>query len=441
MTQLLARTSTGRTRARAVCASGLGNALEWYDWNVYLVFSSIFAAGFFPGADGTAALLETLAVFAVGFGFRPLGGLLLAAVADRYGRRAGLVVTIALMASGSLLIGIAPTYRQIGLAAPLLLLVARIAQGLSTGGEFATNSAYLAELAPPGRRGLYSSTSYISDILGTMVAVAVSLVLRSALDERQLASWGWRVPFLLGAAIGIITFFIRRSLAETEAFTRAAETAPRGARSLLAGLRYPKASLQVFGITMGATVWFYVFAVYLPSYAKAGNPGIARRIDAASLAAQALFCLALPFFGWASDRFGRRRWNLIFCAVGTLAAVPLFGALKPTAGSLFLVQTVGLLVFAFYGAIAPTLMSEMFPTRVRSAGMGFPYSLSVALFGGTAPYLLQWLTKIGHKGLFPWYLTALCLLSLLTGLTLIDRRDDDLADVGADAETPVEVAR
>ncbi|MCP2167700.1 MFS transporter [Goodfellowiella coeruleoviolacea] len=415
-------------RRRGLVASGLGNALEWYDWNVYAVFSSVFAASFFPHTSQAAGLLQALAIFAVGFFFRPLGGLLLSAVADRFGRRAGMVLTVGLMACGSLLIAGCPTYEQIGFAAPALLLLARIAQGLSTGGELATTSSYLAELAPPHRRGLFSSALYVSDILGTMAAVATSLALRSWLSAEQLAQWGWRIPFALGAVAGVVTFLIRRAVTETSAFTEVGGAARR--TPLLAGVRrHPRASLQVFGMTVGATVWFYLFAVYLPSYAKTANPGAARAIDLASLGAQALFCVVLPVFGWASDRWGRRLWMLVFCGLGALTAVPLFLVLTPSAVSLFLVQALALLVFAFYGSIAPTLMSEMFPTDVRSAGMGFPYAMAVALFGGTAPYLLEWLTEVGQRDLFAWYLAALCLVSLLTSLTLVDRRAQDLRDV------------
>lgn len=414
-----------RQNRRVLIGSGMGNALEWYDWNVYAVFSSVFSVQFFASSSGVTALLQTLAVFAVGFFFRPLGGLILARVADRHGRRAGLVVTILLMAAGSLAIGIAPGYRQIGIGAPLILLLARIAQGLSTGGEFAANSSYLAEAAPPGRRGLYSSVSYISDTFGTIAAVAVSLILRALLSEHEIAQWGWRIPFLLGAVLGIVAYFIRRSLVETAAFTSVVTNQRRISR-FEALRRYPIASLQVFGMTTGITVWFYTFAVYLPSYAKSVNPAAANRLDMVALISQALFCVVLPIFGLGSDRYGRRSFMLIFCGLAAVGGVPLFSLLSGSAVSLFVVQTVGLMVFAFYGAIAPTLMAEMFPTEVRAVGIGFPYALCVALFGGTAPYILQWLAAAKHAELYPWYMSALCVVSLLTSVSLIDRRKADL---------------
>lgn len=421
---------TRARRMRNVAGSVMGNALEWYDWNVYAIFSVVFAPSFFPSGSGAAGLLEVLAIFAVGFFVRPLGGLLLAAVADRRGRRAGLVLMVGLMAAGSLLIAVVPAYDTIGVAAPVLLLVARVAQGLSTGGEFATNSSYLAEIAPPGRRGLYSSASYISDTVGTMLATVLSLVLRSALTPEQLAAWGWRLPFVVGGLLGLVTLYLRMSLDESEVF-HAGRSAGRAA-TLFAGVRrYPRATLQVFFMTTGITVWFYTFAIYLPAYAKTANPGSAGAIDVAALLALVVFCAVLPLFGWASDRYGRRRAMLAFCLLGVVTSVPLFALFRPTPGGVFAVQVIGLLIFAFYGAIAPTLMAEMFGTEARSAGMGLPYALAVAIFGGTAPYLLQWLTAQGKQTWFPWYLAAMCLVSLVTTLTLSERRDVDLRAVGA----------
>lgn len=418
--------ATSKLRRKGVIGSALGNALEWYDWNVYAIFSAVFAPSFFPPGSPGTALLQTLAVFAVGFFFRPLGGLLLAAVADRRGRRVGLTLMVSLMAAGSLLIAVSPTYEQVGLVAPVLLLVARIAQGLSTGAEFATVSSYLAEIAPAGRRGLYSSVSYISDIVGTILGTVSSLVLVAVLTDAQLASWGWRLPFVLGGVLGIVTFYIRLSLEESEVF----KAAPQERAPLFAGLvRHPRASLQVFCMTIGVTVWFYTFAIYLPTYAKTENPGGSLHIDIAAIIALTIFCVVLPLFGWLSDRWGRRRAMLAFCGLAAVTGVPLFHALTPTPAGVFLVQLAGLLVFAFYGAIAPTLMSEMFPTEVRTAGMGFPYALAVALFGGTAPYVLQWLTGAGHAWAFPWYLVLLCVVSFLASLTLKDRRHTDLRDV------------
>lgn len=418
----------GSSVRRSLAAIGIGNALEWYDWTIYAVFSPILAQAFFPQSDGFTALLETLAVFAVGFFFRPLGGLLLSAVADQYGRRVSLAVAICLMALGSLLIGIAPTSETAGVLAPLLLVVARIMQGLSTGGEFGAGTTYLAEIAPPGRRGTYSSFYYITDTLGTMMAVATSFALRSLLDADDLHAWGWRIPFILGAILGIVGFAARRSIAESEVFMDSSEKIAKP-RVLDAIRRYPRASLQVFGITAGATAWFYTFGIYLPSYAKAQNEGESRAIDIATLITEVVFCIALPFFGAFSDRFGRRLSALLFYGIATVTAIPLFILFTPTAVVVFAIQTLGLLIFAFYGSIAPTLMSEMFPTEVRAAGLGFPYAVSVALIGGTAPYVLELLSKNGSSIMFAVYLTALSFISFTVAWSLRDRRHDDLRNI------------
>ncbi|GAS88068.1 major facilitator superfamily protein [Mycolicibacterium brisbanense] len=300
-------------------------------------------------------------------------------------------------------------------------------QGLSTGGEFGAGTTYLAEIAPPGKRGTYSSFYYITDTLGTMMAVATSFALRSLLQPGDIHAWGWRIPFILGAILGIIGFVVRRSIAESEVFMDSEKIAkPR----LLDAIRlHPRASLQVFGITAGATAWFYTFGIYLPSYAKVQNEGGSRAIDIATLIAEAVFCIALPFFGAFSDRFGRRLSALLFYGIATVAAIPLFLLFTPSAAVVFAIQTLGLLIFAFYGSIAPTLMSEMFPTEVRAAGLGFPYAVAVALIGGTAPYVLELLSKNGSGIMFAVYLTALSFISFVVAWSLRDRRHDDLRNI------------
>lgn len=415
-----------RERRRALLGTGLGNALEWFDWNIYAVFAAALATSYFP-ASGTTNVLKVLLVFAVGFFFRPLGGLVLAALVDRIGRKPGLAIMVGLMALGSAIVAVAPTHAQIGIGAPILLLTARVMQGLSAGGEFAAATTYLAEVAPSGKRGLYSSVFYISTALGTVAAVATSLLLNSTLTMEQLTTWGWRIPFALGAVLGLIALWIRIGLVESTVFA-AVENQPKP--SLLAGVRrHPKATLQVFGMTAGITCWYYVFAVYLPVNAKNDEPSLAAEIDIASIVALIIFCVALPLYGRASDRFGRRLAMLVFCGIGAVSAVPLLSAFTPTVGGVFAVQTIGMLIFAFYGSIAPTLMSEMFPTEVRAAGIGLPYALSVAVFGGTAPYVLEWLAGIDQRELFSWYIAGLCLVSFLVSLSLVDRRNDDLRDL------------
>ncbi|MBP2473314.1 MHS family alpha-ketoglutarate permease-like MFS transporter [Crossiella equi] len=413
---------TAAARRRGLVAASIGNGLEWFDWNAYAIFAVFFAPQFFPKDDPTAGTLSTLLIFAVGFFFRPLGGALLAAFTDRRGRRAGLSLSVVLMAGGSLLIAVAPTYEQVGILAPVLLLLARIAQGLSTGGEFASSAAYLAEVAPPGRRGFYSSFLYVSTTLGTLAATLLVTLLTATLGREALADWAWRIPFAVGALLGVYGLYLRRTLQETEAYVLGAER--RVSRPNLELVRrHPGAALRVVGFTAGATAAYYTFAVYLPTYAQKAHGMPATGAQWASVAAQTVMVLVLPLLGSLSDRIGRKPLLVVFAAGFLLLVVPLFSAISAAPLSLFLVMSGGLVLFACYGAVGPVAMAELFPTEVRSAGLGLPYSLTVALFGGTAPYVVESLTAAGRGGLYPWYIATLCLVSLVVYLTSRETRD------------------
>lgn len=418
-----------RARRRGLIGASVGNALEWFDWNAYAIFAAYFSGQFFAGGGQASALLRSLAIFAVGFFFRPLGGALLAAFSDRHGRRAGLTLSVVLMGGGSLLIAVSPTYGQAGLLAPALLVVARIAQGLSTGGEFAASTTYLAELAPPGRRGLYGSFFYLSGAVGTLGATGLAALLLAWLGPAGLADWGWRVPFAAGALLAVYGMVLRRSIEETEPYR--ASRPRRVARPTLTAIRrYPRESLRVIGFTVGATAAYYTFAVYLPSYAidaEGVAPGGARW---ASIAAQLLFIAVLPPLGALSDRIGRRPLLIAFAGGFALLVVPLFHLLGPSPWSLFASMAGGLVLFACYGAVAPTAMAEMFPTEVRAAGIGLPYALTVAAFGGTAPYVVEWLRAGDRGGLYPWYLAGLSLVSLVVFVGSRETRERDLEACG-----------
>ncbi|MCP2258460.1 MFS transporter, MHS family, alpha-ketoglutarate permease [Streptoalloteichus tenebrarius] len=422
------RAEQGRTRRRGLVAASIGNALEWFDWNSFAIFSAFFAPQFFAKGDPAVALLSALAIFAVGFFFRPLGGALLAAFADRRGRRAGLTLSVVLMAGGSLLIAVSPTYEQVGLLAPVLLLLARIAQGLSTGGEFAASSTYLAELAPPGRRGFYASFLYLSTTLGTVLSTLLATVLTGTLGKAAVAEWAWRIPFAIGALLGVYGLYLRRTLEETEAYTEG--RGRRVSRPTLELLRkHPLGALRVVGFTVGATTAYYTFAVYLPNYAQKEHAVPTSSALWASVAAQLVMMGVLPLLGALSDRVGRRPLLITFAVGFVVLVVPLFALLDSSAFTLFAVMTVGLALFSCYGAVAPAAMAELFPTEVRAAGVGLPYALTVALFGGTAPYVVEWLAAQGRGGLYPWYLSLLCLVSLVVYLRGKETRDADLVRV------------
>ncbi|GAA4057939.1 MFS transporter [Streptomyces shaanxiensis] len=402
---------------RQLLAASVGNAVEWYDWYAYTFLATYIAAEVFPkSADSSLVpLLSTFAVFAVGFFMRPVGGLLMGAVADRRGRRAALTVTILLMGGSSLLVGLTPTYETAGVLAPVILVLARLLQGLSVGGEFAASTTFLVESAGPGRRGLFSSFQYVSTTVGQLVASGIATLLVDTLSDGQMNGWGWRVPFVLGAVLSLVGFWIRQGAAET----RSAEQQQAPRPGLLEALRrHPRQSLLICGITAGGTIAYYTWTSYLPTYAEL-NAGI-EKSDAllAGTISLAFFALLQPLGGLLSDRFGRRPLLLFFGLGFTLLTVPLLHALHDSFTVLLLVQCAGMVLLTGFTSISAAVNAEVFPPRVRAAGIGFPYSLTVAMFGGTAPYVGTLFKELGHADLFPWYVAALCLGSSLVYLRL-----------------------
>ncbi|MGW2184582.1 MFS transporter [Streptomyces sp. NPDC001719] len=406
-----------RFSVRQLAAASVGNAAEWYDWYAYSFLATYFADQVFPKGTGNSLvpMLSTFAVFAVGFFMRPVGGLLMGAVADRRGRRAALTVTILLMGGGSLLVALTPTYASVGVLAPVVLVIARLLQGLSVGGEFAASTTFLIESAGPGRRGLFSSFQYVSTTFGQLLASGSAALLAHLLTEEQMDGWGWRVPFLFGALISLVGFWIRQGARETH--EAVPETAARP--SLFEGMRrYPRQSLLICGVTAGGTLAYYTWTTYLPTYAQV-NADIGKG-DAllAGTISLAFFAVLQPLGGMLSDRVGRKPL-LIGFAVGFAAlAVPLLHAIDGSFTSLLLVQCAGMVLLTGYTSVAAAVNAEVFPARVRAAGIGFPYSLTVALFGGTAPYVGTWFKQSGHPGAFPWYVAALCVVSACVYLML-----------------------
>ncbi|GAA2203876.1 MFS transporter [Streptomyces bangladeshensis] len=402
---------------KQLVAASVGNAVEWYDWYAYTFLATYIAAAVFPEGTGDSLvpLLSTFAVFAVGFFIRPVGGLLMGAVADRHGRRAALTVTILLMGGSSLLVGLTPTYASVGLLAPVVLVAARLLQGLSVGGEFAASTTFLVESAGPGRRGLFSSFQYVSTTAGQLAASGVTTVLVDTLAEPSMDGWGWRVPFWLGGVFSLVGFWIRRGAEETR--SAAQRQAPRP--GLFEALRrHPRQSLLIAGITAGGTLAYYTWTSYLPTYAEL-NAGVAKS-DAllASTLSLAFFALLQPLGGLLSDRVGRRPLLLCFGLGFAVLCVPLLHVLRDSFAVLLLVSCAGMVLLTGFTSVSAAVNAEVFPPRVRAAGIGFPYSLTVALFGGTAPYVGTLFKELGHSGLFPWYVAVLCLLSSLVYLRL-----------------------
>lgn len=408
------QTARHEDRTRIISGVGIGTALEWYDWGVYAIFAPFFAGQFFNDANPLSAFLSTLAVFAVGFLMRPVGGFFFGWLADRRGRLAAMILSMGVTALGGLAIAIAPTYAQVGVWASLVLLLARLVQGFGLGGEIGSSYSYLAESSPPARRGLWSSSVYVAVIIGTLFATVQGAVSSGVLTGAQMNAWGWRIPFVIGALLGLYALYLRRNLDETPAYEqeKAAEEAAHGRTSLLRGVWEHRASaLRVMGLTVGLTVVYYTWGVAAPGYAikvKGLDPSAALW---ASVVAYLVYIAVLPVAGAISDRLGRR-FNAFVCVVGlSVLSFPLNWLIQDKAWQLGLAMSVALVLLAFPTSILPALLPELFPTRVRASAVAGPYSVAVALFGGTAPYLQAWLAGRGAGGLFTGYSIVLLLLT------------------------------
>ncbi|MEJ3651747.1 MFS transporter [Actinomycetes bacterium KLBMP 9759] len=408
-----------RLPVRTLIAASVGNAIEWYDWTIYATFSIYFATQIFPSSDPTLALINTLAAYAVSFFFRPLGGWLLGRFADLRGRRTAMLLTIVLMAGGSLAIAVLPTFEAVGWLAPILLLLARIAQGMSLGGEVSNASAYLGEIGPPDRRGRYSSFFYISTGTAVLVASVLGWALARALTEEQLAAYGWRIPFVLGAVLGLVGLWLRRAMPETEQFEENKAKAQALRHPLLTTLReHPKAVGQLVGFTLLSTLCYYTFFSALTPFATRSRGADAGEVFLALSIATALF-IALQYpMGALSDRFGRKPQLLVWSAATAVLIVPLSTLIGPGLGNMLVVFCVGLALYTAMTSIAPAIMSELFPTELRGLGIGAWYNLTVATFGGTAPLVVTALSAAGFATAFFWYVAAGAAIAFLVILTL-----------------------
>ncbi|NHO20115.1 MFS transporter [Acetobacter oeni] len=410
---------TNFERIRGIFAGSAGNFLEYFDWYVYSAFALYFAHSFFPHGDPTAELLQSAAVFAVGFLMRPVGGWLMGLVADRYGRRKALTLSVGAMCGGSLAIAACPGYEQIGLAAPVILVLARLVQGLSLGGEYGASATYIAEISKPESRGFWSGFLYVTLVMGQLAAMAVLLLMQFVfLTPAQITAWGWRIPFLLGAIGAVLIFWLRRNMEESSSFKKAASENKEGGLRVM--LRHRRAVLTVVGLTVGGTVAFYTYTIYMQKF-LANSLGFdkeqATLISAASLA---IFALVQPLFGALSDRIGRKPLLITFGILGTLGTVPLMSVLSTTrsAWGAFSLITLALMMASGYTSINAIVKAELFPTRIRALGVAFPYAVTVSLFGGTAEYIALWCRHAGHENYFAWYVSACALCTLLTALTL-----------------------
>jgi MHS family alpha-ketoglutarate permease-like MFS transporter len=418
------KAADSRHRLKSIIGGATGNLVEWYDWYVYAAFALYFAPHFFPEGDRTAQLMNSAAVFAVGFLMRPIGAWIMGIYADRHGRKAGLTLSVTLMCAGSLLIAVTPDYEAIGVFAPGLLVLARMMQGLSVGGEYGASATYLSEMAGKQRRGFFSSFQYVTLISGQLLAICVLLVLQNVMPESALDDWGWRVPFAIGGVLAIVVFYIRRGLAETESFTNAKREgiAVSGLAELF--LRHPREAAVVMLLTAGGTLAFYAYSIYMQKF-LVNTSGFSREV-ASQINAGTLFVFMLlqPLAGALSDRIGRKPLMVGFGIAGVLFTYPIFSALETTRDPVvaFALVLGALIIVTGYTSINAVVKAELFPAHVRALGVALPYALANTIFGGTAEYVALWFKAEGMEQGFYWYVTVMIGLSLIVYLRMRDTR-------------------
>ncbi len=408
-----------RRRIFAIVGASSGNLVEWFDFYVYAFCSLYFASAFFPSGNPTVQLMNTAGVFAAGFLMRPIGGWLFGRIADKHGRRRAMMISVLMMCGGSLLIAVVPTYAQIGALAPFLLLVARLFQGLSVGGEYGTSATYMSEVALKGKRGFFASFQYVTLIGGQLCALLVLVILQQLLTTAELKAWGWRIPFVVGAMTAVIALYLRRALPETQT---AASAKAEHAGTIRGAWQHKGAFLRVIGFTAGGSLIFYTFTTYMQKYLV--NTAHMETKTASNVMTAALFVYMLlqPVFGALSDRIGRRNSMLLFGATTVLGTVPLMHALATVSSPVaaFGLITVALACVSFYTSISGLIKAEMFPPEVRAMGVGLSYAIANAVFGGSAEYVALWFKNAGTESTFYWYVTALCAVSFIVTFFMPD---------------------
>lgn len=416
---------TPRRRLRNIVGGSAGNLVEWFDWYVYSAFALYFAPVFFPKGDATAQLLNTAAIFAVGFVMRPIGAWAMGVYSDHRGRKAGLTLSVALMCGGSLLIAIAPGYASAGVLSPAILVLARMIQGLSLGGEYGSSATYLSEMADRDRRGFWSSFQYVTIIGGQLAALALLVLLQATIGEAAMQAWGWRVGFGAGALLAIVVFIIRRRLDETLSFENLRRR-PERRRSSIANLwrHHKREVLLVMALTAGGTAAFYAYTIYLQKF-LANTSGFERATASRIMTvALAVMLVLQPLAGRISDTVGRKPLMIFFGTGAALFTYPIFAALEQVRdpAAAFALVMAALVIVTGYTSINAIIKAEMFPAELRALGVALPYALANAIFGGTAEYVALWLKGMGHERWFYIYISGLAACSLVAYVRMRETR-------------------
>ncbi len=410
---------TPTQRIFAIVGASSGNLVEWFDFYIYSFCALYFSSQFFPKGDPTSQLLNTAGIFAAGFLMRPVGGWLFGRIGDRYGRRRAMMISVLMMCFGSLMISVLPTYKSIGNLAPLLLLVARLFQGLSVGGEYGTSATYMSEVAQSGKKGFYASFQYVTLIGGQLLALLVLVILQQFLTETELKAYGWRIPFAIGALTALVSLYLRQSLHET---TTEEQRKTKGAGTLSTLLNHKRAFVTVLGFTAGGSLIFYAFTTYMQKY-LVNTVGMGKETASFVMTVALLVYAGLqPVFGILSDKIGRRTSMLWFGALAAIFTAPIFftlrGVSSPIVACLLIIGA--LAIVSLYTSISGLIKAEMFPVEVRTLGVGFSYAIANALFGGTAEYVALWFKSVGVEQNFYWYVSAMCALAFVVAWKMPD---------------------
>jgi len=417
---------TPAQRLKNIIGGSAGNFVEWFDWFAYASFAIYFSRAFFPSGDQTAQLLNTAFVFAGGFLARPVGALLLGIYADRRGRRAALTLSVAMMCAGSLLIAATPT--GLGWVSPLLLVMARLLQGLSVGGEYGASATYVSEMAGEAHRGFWSGFLYVTLIGGQLAAMLLQVLLQQLLTEDELYAWGWRIPFVVGAALAIVVFWIRRGIHETRSFTEAPEPIHERGQALLLFLHYPKATAIVVALTAGGGLGFYTYTTYMQKL-LVNTAGFAKPVAAQIMTwVLATFMFFPPLVGWISDHVGRRNTLMAGFGVSALLAVPVLNAIAGATDPLqvYLLCLLPLFFLSGYSALSAIVKAELYPAHVRALGVAVPYAIAMAIFGGNAETAALWFKQAGMESGYYWVVAGIMAVGFVVAASMRDTREHSL---------------